>query len=188
MANDLPPVRRVVTAIDVDGKSYFLEDGPAQVHTNPARPGMNSSQLWATGQVPVPFGEPDQSQGLKGIMPPPGGSALRVLDYPPEPKDPAERELAYQSTRERIKATGNHPEPGVVRHPDALHPGMHETHTIDYAIVLSGEIWAIMDKGETLLKTGDVLVQRGTSHAWSNRSDEPCRVAFVMLEATSTKK
>ena len=58
-----------------------------------------------------------------------------------------------------------------------------DLETIDYAIVLSGEIWAIMDEGETLLKTGDVLMQRGTSHAWSNRSDEYCRVAFVLVEA-----
>ena len=76
----------------------------------------------------------------------------------------------------------------MVRHPDGPHPGMHETHTIDYAIVMSGEIWAIMDKGETLLKTGDVLMQRGTSHGWSNRSGEPCRVAFVLVHATPTKR
>ena len=63
------------------------------------------------------------------------------------------------------------------------HPGFHKTATIDYAIVLSGEIYAMMDEGEVLLKAGDVLVQRGTNHAWSNRTAEPAVVAFVLIDA-----
>ncbi len=61
---------------------------------------------------------------------------------------------------------------------------MHETDTIDYVIVLAGEVYAILEKGEKLLKAGDVLIQRGTNHAWSNRSAHPCRIAFVLVEAT----
>jgi uncharacterized cupin superfamily protein len=64
------------------------------------------------------------------------------------------------------------------------HPGMHRTRTLDYAIVLSGEIYAVLDEGEVLLEAGDVLVQRGTNHAWSNRSERPCRIAFVLVDAT----
>ena len=60
---------------------------------------------------------------------------------------------------------------------------MHRTRSIDYAIVLSGEIWAVMDVGETKLVAGDVLVQRGTNHAWANRSNAPCVVAFVLIDA-----
>ena len=63
------------------------------------------------------------------------------------------------------------------------HPGMHKTATVDYAIVLSGEIWALMDEGETLLRSGDVLVQRGTNHAWSNRGAVPCLVALILVSA-----
>ena len=63
----------------------------------------------------------------------------------------------------------------------ARHAGMHETDTIDYAVVLSGEIYAIVDEGETLMRPGDVLIQCGTSHSWDNRSDEVCRVLFVMM-------
>ena len=63
------------------------------------------------------------------------------------------------------------------------HPGFHKTDTIDYAIVLSGEIYALMDEGEVLLKAGDVLVQRGTNHAWSNRTEAPCCIAFVLIDA-----
>ena len=63
------------------------------------------------------------------------------------------------------------------------HPGFHQTSSVDYAIVLSGEIYALMDEGEVLLKAGDVLVQRGTNHAWSNRTDEPAYLAFVLIDA-----
>ena len=63
------------------------------------------------------------------------------------------------------------------------HPMMHRTKSIDYAIVLSGEIWAVMDVGETKMRAGDVLIQRGTNHAWANRSNRPARVAFVLIDA-----
>jgi quercetin dioxygenase-like cupin family protein len=60
---------------------------------------------------------------------------------------------------------------------------MHKTDTVDYAIVISGEIYAVMEKGEVLLHPGDSLIQRGTNHAWSNRTEQPCVVAFVMVSA-----
>lgn len=63
------------------------------------------------------------------------------------------------------------------------HPGFHRTDSVDYAIVLEGEVWALMEVGETLMRAGDVLVQRGTNHTWANRSDRPCRIAFVMIGA-----
>jgi hypothetical protein len=183
MAKELPPVRRVITGFDASGRSIFEEDAPAKVHINPLRPAMRSYNVWGTSALPCPVDEPDQSLDLHGIMPPRAGSVMHVIDYPPEPTDPAERERYLKAMSERVRSAGREPEPGVRRHPDAAHPGMHETDTIDYAIVMSGEIYAIMDKGETLLKAGDVLMQRGTSHAWSNRSGEYCRVAFVLLEA-----
>jgi quercetin dioxygenase-like cupin family protein len=65
----------------------------------------------------------------------------------------------------------------------ARHPGFHQTDTVDYAIVLEGEVWAVLDEAETLLKAGDVLIQRGTYHAWDNRSDDVCRIAFVLIDA-----
>jgi uncharacterized cupin superfamily protein len=60
---------------------------------------------------------------------------------------------------------------------------MHRTDTVDYAIMLEGEMVAIMDSGETVLRAGDVLVQRGTNHAWANRSGRPARIAFVLIAA-----
>ena len=63
------------------------------------------------------------------------------------------------------------------------HPGMHRTDTVDYALMLEGELIAIMDEGETPLRAGDVLIQRGTNHAWANRSGKPARIAFVLIDA-----
>src|SRR6266542_3909791 len=72
---------------------------------------------------------------------------------------------------------------GAMDHEGTRHAGMHKTATVDYAIVLSGEIYAVMDEGETLMGGGDCLVQRGTNHAWSNRSNAPCLVAFILVSA-----
>jgi len=71
----------------------------------------------------------------------------------------------------------------LVRYEPGVAPRNHRTETVDYAIVLSGEIYALMDEGETLMKAGDCLVQRGTNHAWANRSDAPCLVAFILVNA-----
>lgn len=188
MVSALPAVRRVITGFDASGQSVFCGDGPAHVHTNPARPGLRSSLIWATGQLPVSIYDPDRSSELRGIMPPSRGSVMNIVDYPPEPEDPAERERVLADMRDRIRKAVVAPEPGVRRYPDGPHPGMHETDTIDYAIVLSGEIYAVMDKGETLLKAGDVLIQRGTNHAWSNRSGSYCRMVFVLVEAKRDRK
>ena len=62
----------------------------------------------------------------------------------------------------------------------SLDPSRPQGPSLDYAIVVEGEIWALMDVGETLMKAGDLLIQRGTNHAWSNRSDRPARVCFVL--------
>ena len=183
MKNELPPVRRVITGLDADGRSTFLEDQAAVGRTNPARPGWRLSQVWATGRTPAPVDDADRTPELRGVMPPAGGSVLNIIDFPPEPKDPAERERALAAMKDYVRKTGVEPEHGLRRSPDGPHPRMHQSETIDYAIVLSGEIYAVMDKGEKLLRTGDVLIQRGTNHAWSNRSDAYCRMAFVLVDA-----
>ena len=99
---------------------------------------------------------------------------LPQVEYPPDSK----RVAALHGASHDSKAEG------YARDlKNARHPGFHKTSTIDYAIVLSGEIYALMDEGEVLLKAGDVLIQRGTNHAWSNRTEEPCCVAFVLIDA-----
>jgi len=184
MAKELPLIRRIVTGFDACGASVFVEDGVAPFKINPARPAHRSWPVWATGRLPVPVDDPDHGGAVHGIMPPPGGSILKIVDIAPEPRDPSERERALAAERVRVRAAGLDPEPGVRRDPDGPHPGMHKTASIDYAIVLTGEVYAILEKGEKLMKAGDVLIQRGTNHAWSNRSDSYCRIAFVLVEAT----
>ena len=86
MANALPPVRRIVTAIDAQGKSYIKEDGgpnPDAVRENPARPGWVVSVLWATDGTPAPLNANDLSPTIKGIMPPKHGTVVKTIDYPP---------------------------------------------------------------------------------------------------------
>jgi hypothetical protein len=183
MQNELPPLRRVITGLDAAGRSVFAEDKAAVARTNPARPGWRLAQVWATGQAPARVDDLDRTPELHGVLPPSGGSVLNIIDFPPEPKDQAERERALKAMKDYVISTGVQPEPGLRRSPGGPHPRMHESNTIDYAIVLAGEIYAIMDNGEKLLKTGDVLIQRGTNHAWSNRSDSYCRMAFVLVDA-----
>ena len=112
----------------------------------------------------------------QGILPPKGGTILRIIDFPPEPSDPEERRRRIAATFGDIFKDASHDKR------EGKHPGMHRTQTVDYAIVLEGEIWAVMDQDETLLRAGDVLIQRGTNHAWANRSNATARIAFVLID------
>ena len=101
---------------------------------------------------------------------------LRIIDFPPEPHDADRLKQMLDSTFGGIYQDALHDQRA------GKHPGMHRTETVDYAIVLEGEIWAVMDEGETLLRAGDVLIQRGTNHAWANRSQATARIAFVLID------
>jgi quercetin dioxygenase-like cupin family protein len=109
------------------------------------------------------------------LEPPPRGTIFRVVEFPPDAQ--------IAGKFDRMKAFEAIVASAALDPDGSRHPGMHRTHSVDYAIVLSGEIWAVMDVGETLLRAGDCLVQRGTNHAWSNRSQQPCLVAFILVDA-----
>ena len=176
MTASLPPIRRIVTGDDAGGRSRIFEDAPAAaVRTVADRPGYRAVNVWRTTQTPVSIDDPDSTSRHEGILPPPNGSILRIIDFPPEPKDPAERDRRIRATFSGIYHDATHD--------GRKHPGMHRTDTVDYAIVLEGEIWSVMDEGETLMRAGDVLIQRGTNHAWANRSDKTARIAFVLIDA-----
>jgi hypothetical protein len=175
----LPSIRRIVTGEDVDGVSRVVEDAPATaVRTVAERPGYRAVNVWRTEGAPARIFAGDSIAEHKGILPPQNGTILRIVDFPPEPGDPQERRRRIEATFGGIFKDAAHDKR------EGKHPGMHRTVTMDYAIVLEGEIWAVMDEGETLMRAGDVLIQRGTNHAWANRSDRTARIAFVLIDAT----
>jgi Cupin domain len=173
----LPPIRRIVTADDAKGNSRIVEDAPAgSIRNVAARPGYRAVNVWRTEQTPAKIGAPDSTEKHQGILPPTGGTILRIIDFPPEPQDEGELQRQLDSTFGGIYKDAAHDRRA------GKHPGMHRTETVDYAIVLEGEIWAVMDEGETLMRAGDVLIQRGTNHAWANRSNATARIAFVLID------
>ncbi|TFY97561.1 cupin domain-containing protein [Ramlibacter rhizophilus] len=173
----MPPIRRVLTADDAEGRSFIAEDGASPaVRVVPERPGYRVTNLWRTAGGSA-VDAPDSIAAHQGVSPPEGGTVLRIIDFPPEPADPKELERMLQATFGSMYRDAQHqPRPGE-------HPGMHRTRTVDYALMLEGELVAILDRQETVLRAGDVLIQRGTNHAWANRSGRPARIAFVLVDA-----
>jgi mannose-6-phosphate isomerase-like protein (cupin superfamily) len=171
--------RRVVTGHDAAGKSIFIIDGPTPHVFSRTTGSAILHEMWETTGAPADnSGSADAIARGARLAPPKNGSVFRIIEYPPDAQRlPAiAREQALPDDSGRAAASDrNYPR----------HPGFHKTSTIDYAIVLSGEIYAMMDEGEVLLKAGDVLVQRGTNHAWSNRTNETAVVAFVLIDAVS---
>ena len=174
-------VRRVVTGHDDDGKAIVISDGPAPfVHVNAVNPEWYSTDIWRTSETPariVPAAD-EPTLGPRRQMPQKRGTVLRINHFPPESENV--RRMDPEASRRAFAALGN--EKAATFGKGGRHPLMHRTETIDYAIVLAGEITMVMDDGDVELKAGDVLVQCGTNHAWSNRSDAPCIVAFVLID------
>lgn len=169
-------IRRVVTGHDRDGNSVFVMDGKApNVLEMASMPGVALTDLWRTKTAPASnAGNEDAATGKIKLEPPSSGTVLRIVEFPPDKqwRGSADARKAFASI-----GAGGAPDHGST---DAM---MHATATVDYIIVLKGEIWAILDKGEKLLKQGDILVQRGTNHSWSVRTDEPAIVAAVLIGA-----
>ena len=174
-------VRRVVTGHDENGKAIVLSDGPAPtVHSNPIRPGQLSFDVWKTKAMPVPLAreEAEPTTGPRSLQPPPVGTVLRISIVPPETDET--RNLTPERAQELFRKSGAGEASTYGR--GGRHPMMHRTETVDYAVVLEGEITLILDEGEVQLKAGDVVIQRGTSHAWSNRSGKNVKMLYVLID------
>jgi mannose-6-phosphate isomerase-like protein (cupin superfamily) len=173
-------VRRVVTGHDARGRSVFLRDGHAKnVKEMASMPGLALTDLWETqGPLASNEGKADAAARPVRLEPPRGGTILRIVEFPPD-----------SAWRNRADAREAFDSIGAGHAPDAhsSDPMMHKTATVDYIIVLKGEIYAIMDQGEVKLKAGDVLVQRGTNHSWSVRGKKPCIIAAVLVSAKRVK-
>ena len=170
--------RRVVSGHNAAGKSIFIADGPTPHVFQRTKGSAIVHELWETASTPADNrGSADVIARGHRLLPPKNGSVLRIIEYPPD----SER-LAAIVHENSLPDDGSGRAAATDRH-NPRHAGFHKTATIDYAIVLSGEIYAMMDAGEVLLKAGDVLIQRGTNHAWSNRTNETAVVAFVLIDA-----
>jgi naringenin degradation protein FdeH len=174
----LRKIRRIVTGHNARGRSVIVSDTPSP-HTLSLieEPALGLTDLWVTSATPADNSGSADAAARPAITlePPRGGTIFRVVEFPPD--------AATVGKLDRTKLFEVMHASGAMDREGARHPGMHKTATVDYAIVLSGEIYAVMDEGETLMKAGDCLVQRGTNHAWSNRSQAPCLVAFVLVSA-----
>jgi quercetin dioxygenase-like cupin family protein len=185
------PIRRVVTGHNAAGRSVFVMDAAAPHVYNRAPGSAVVTEVWETRAMPADnSGNDEVTDHPFRLAPPRNGSVFRVIEYPPDKERLAA--LASEASGQRgnsiVRAPDTRPEPGssaraAFDRGSPRHPGFHKTSSVDYAIVLSGEIYALMDEGEVLLRAGDVLVQRGTNHAWSNRTDESAYLAFVLIDA-----
>ena len=169
-------VRRVLTGHDGEGRSTFIADAPApNVKEMSAMPGLALTDLWETNGAPASnTGDKDAASRPVHLEPPKNGTILRIVEFPP---DSAWRHGT--DGKDGFKSIGA----GHAQDRHSADPMMHKTSTVDYIIVLKGEIYAILDTGEKLLRAGDILVQRGTNHSWSVRTSEPCIVAAVLVSA-----
>lgn len=177
--------RRIVTGHDEDGNAVIVSDAPpTRIQQLGGPGGPTFFEVWNTRETPALIdrqsGEPPEN-GLV-LAPPKGGCRIRVIDFPPE--SDAIRQLSETEVRTHFGAMGS---AGASKfEAGAPHPLMHRTETIDYGIVLEGELTLILDRVETTVQAGDIVVQRGTNHAWANRSGRNCRIAFILIDGKYT--
>ena len=181
------PIRRIVTGHDTRGNAIIQEDGPpARIQRIGGAHGPLFYEVWNTRETPARIdadsGEPTEA-GIS-LAPPQNGTRIRVLDI--EPEDPSIQTLTPEQARAHFAEIGateasSHASVG------SRHAFMHRTETVDYGIMLEGELTLLMDTGETVVRRGDIIVQRGTNHGWANRSGKPCRIAFVLIDGVYEK-
>lgn len=175
-----PPVRRIVTGHDDQGRAVILFDDADAPNSfdSEAIPGFGATVAWFTpaGVVDHVTDEDPAPVGAKIDFPTVGETVVRIADFPPDadyPTDAGDAVFDEIGAQEEREAGGEHSA--------GKHFWFHRTESIDYAVVLDGEITLLVDDGEVTMRAGDVAVQRATAHAWSNRTDRTARVMFVLV-------
>ena len=158
--NKFPKIPRVVVTGETDGKSTIIQDGKSN-NVSEHVTNLVISDIWATNTMPVNLHKAVEIENTLFPITPKNGSYVRYVSVPPD------SEILDED----------------FSHSDQPHPLMHKTETLDYIIILSGQMYLILEEKETLLKPGDIVIQRGTNHAWSNRSSEPCIQLAILLDA-----
>ena len=151
--------RRLVTGHDEQGRAVLIDDKICpNAHAIMGLPNFAVTELWKTTEAPVDLrvDPTDPAAGTISLAPPSRGTVFRVVEFTPDADWVSDTTAA---------------------------PAMHRTPSLDYAYVIDGEIVAVLDQGEALMRAGDVLIQRGTNHAWVNRSARACKVLFVLIDA-----
>jgi mannose-6-phosphate isomerase-like protein (cupin superfamily) len=171
-------VRRVVTGRRAEGTSVFVSDTPVDPIEIALAPGTASHRLWGSDVAPhlptdgTPPEQPD-------YFPPASGHRFGLFTLAPA-STPAPEGLDMAAALAEV----DEKLPGMFDVNERDNPGMHTTATVDFDMVLSGEVWLELDGGaERMLRAGDCVIQNGTRHAWHNRSDAPCVMLVVLLGA-----
>jgi mannose-6-phosphate isomerase-like protein (cupin superfamily) len=176
----LPAIERIVTGHDADGRAIVAMRGalPTVVEIA-AIPGTVFHEVWATTGTPAPVDNgPDPTKAALMLPPPKQGTRIRFVDIPPDTPEllahgAAKMKDAFAQIGDMAASTVQAQSP---------HPLMHRTESVDYGVVIEGELTLVLDDSEVPLKAGSVVVQRGTNHAWANRSGQTCRMLFVLVD------
>src|SRR5437868_1986431 len=181
-SSDLPPPKRALTGRDDAGKSVFKSfDVTPRVVEIDSNPGLTFYELYMTEAVPGLSGlEPDPMLAGTKAFPGPGGTMFRLISYPPKrregykPPPGVTFESGLKELSDKVPGMGDHFERNA--------PGFHTTDTVDYCVVVRGEMTLELDDGEKVhLRQGDCVVQNGTRHRWRNPLPEPCLMAFISV-------
>jgi len=168
--------RRVVTGHNEAGKSCIAIDETCPKLTKLWHEDFTIEDVWRSHELPADnLDQCDPCEGTSELEPAPNGNVVRIVNFPPDADYIDDMDAASG-----FRALGESGAASMQQDESAPHPLMHQTNTVDYIIVISGEIYAVLESGEALLREGDVLVQRGTNHAWSNRSNKICKIVAIL--------
>ncbi|MBH3426428.1 cupin domain-containing protein [Pseudomonas alkylphenolica] len=173
--------KRVVTGHDARGRARVISQGPVPGNEPfEHSPGFSAALLWKTeADAQVGGSQAETVATVTSVLPGSGGTCAMLVTFPPASEGgPSEAQL--QAAAEEMMARL----PGLAQQFEADAPGFHRTDTIDYGVLLEGELTLLLDEGDSCVCTaGDVVVQMGTRHAWRNTGNTPARVMFVMVDA-----
>ncbi|WP_150815972.1 cupin domain-containing protein [Pseudomonas fluorescens] len=178
-------IRRIVTGHDEQGHSVFVSDDFApRAQSFASIPGHAMAQLWTTPALPALLEQSsDPTLDRASLIPSQGGTSLAIFDFPPDTvmHKPLDGVQAFNELSAAL--------PGLIESFEPVNPGMHTTATIDYGIILEGEMWLELDNGQSRrVRAGDVVIQNGTRHAWRNKSERIARALFVMIGVSPSEK
>lgn len=175
-----PTIHRVVTGHDALGKAVVASNGPLPtVAEIAAIPGTVFHEVWCTHETPAAVDNGvDPTLGPLMLPPPKHGTRIRFVDIPPD----TEEFLTAGAARMKAAFAQIGDEKASTVQARSPHPLMHRTESVDYGVVIEGELTLVLDDSEVVLKQGSVVIQRGTNHAWANRSGNPCRMLFVLVD------